>query len=158
MNTIRNILILIAVVVIAIMAVQFLSNIVPILVTAIAAFILGRLSVHFDLIGLIRARTAAPAQAAASAGETLKVTHVEAAKPAQTAAPRPAPTERLADEPAQKTALLDEDFEIKTPEQIEAEARRREQELSQKAATPNPDAVQAALEERRKRLLGDKGE
>lgn len=174
MNLIRNILILVAVVVIGIMAVQFLSNIVPIIITAIAAFILGRLSVHYDLVGMIRARmAAAPAQAAAAtpaveaapkavakpAPSPAKTTVGEAVKPAPAqATPKAAEAaKRLADEP-QNSVLLDESFEIKTPEQIEAEARRREQELAQKTAAPNPDAVQAALEERRKRLLGGQQE
>ena len=50
--------------------------------------------------------------------------------------------------------LLDPNFEIKTPEQIAAESARLEAEASQKAAAMDPKAL---IEERKKRLLGDKG-
>jgi len=162
---VRNGLILIVAVVIAIIVLGFLttllSAIVPIAITAIIAFVLGRLSVHFNLMNFIRStRAAKPAEAAAP------VKTVEAAPkaalatekpaPAKTA-PKPAPAaERLADEPKKDSILLDPDFEIKTPEQIEAEARQREQEAMQKAKGASEDAIQAALEERRKRLLGGK--
>ncbi len=157
---IRNGLLLIVAVVIAIVVLGFfstlLSAIVPIGITAIIAFILGRLSVNVNLLDMIRsARAAKPAEAAkaveTSAKETTKSAPVQKQvdKPAQAA-------ERLADEPKDDNILLDPNFEIKTPEQIEAEARQREQEAMQKASSGNADAVQAALEERRKRLLGGK--
>jgi hypothetical protein len=168
MNTIRNILIVVAVIAIAYFAITFISNIVPILVTAVAAFVLGRLSVHFDLLGFIRnARSAAQTvQAAATTTAAAAPVIAKAAEkptPAKAAPAKAAPAavekaaERLADEPQKdESILLDPNFEIKTPEQIEAEARQREQAAKEKAATANADAVQAALEERRKRLLGGK--
>jgi hypothetical protein len=162
---VRNGVILIAAVVIAIVVLGFLttllSAIVPIAITAIIAFILGRLSVHFNLLDFIRS-TRAPKSAEAAA--PLKA--VEAAPKAGVVTERPAPAktvdkpaqaaERLADEPKKDSILLDPDFEVKTPEQIEAEARKREQEAMQKATSTSEDAIQAALEERRKRLLGGK--
>lgn len=168
MNTIRNILIVVAVIAIAYFAITFISNIVPILVTAVAAFVLGRLSVHFNLLDAVRnARSAAQSvQAAATttAAAAAPVVAKAAAKPApakaapiKAAAPAEEAAERLADEPKKdESILLDPNFEIKTPEQIEAEARQREQAAKEKAAAANADAVQAALEERRKRLLGGK--
>jgi len=170
MNTIRNILIVVAVIAIAYFAITFISNIVPILITAVAAFILGRLSVHFDLLGFIRnarsaaqtvqaAATTAAAAAPIAAKATAKPAPVKAAPVKAVTAPAEAAAERLADEPKKdESILLDPNFEIKTPEQIEAEARQREQAAKEKAAAASADAVQAALEERRKRLLGGKQE
>jgi hypothetical protein len=166
MNTIRNILVVVAVIVIAYIAITLVSNIVPILITAVAAFILGRLSVHFNLLDFIRNARAAQVTRAAAAATTATVAPVAAAAnvaakpaPAKAAAPAQAEqaAERLADEPkVDKNILLDPNFEIKTPDQIEAEARLREQEVMKKATSASPDSVQAALEERRKRLLGGK--
>jgi hypothetical protein len=163
MNTIRNILIVVAVIAIGYVAVTFLANIVPILITAVAAFVLGRLSVHFDLLNFIRGlRTSAQTvQAAAStAAAVAPVIAAATSKPAPAKTSAPAveqAAERLADEPkVDNSILLDPNFEIKTPEQIEAEARLREQDAMKKASASSPDAVQAALEERRKRLLGGK--
>lgn len=155
MNTIRNILVVVAVIVIAYIAITLVSNIVPILITAVAAFVLGRLSVHFDLLNFIRsARAAQVTRAAAAANVAAKLAP---AKVAPTPAPVEQAAERLADEPkVDKNILLDPNFEIKTPDQIEAESRLREQEVMKKATSASPDAVQAALEERRKRLLGGK--
>jgi uncharacterized membrane protein len=162
---VRNGLILIVAVVIAIIVLGFLttllSAIVPIAITAIIAFILGRLSVHFNLMNFIRsARAAKPAEAAApvKAVETPAKTTVaaEISKPAPTRQVAESAAERLADEPKKDSILLDPDFEVKTPEQIEAEARKREQEAMKKATSGSEDAIQAALEERRKRLLGGK--
>ena len=166
MNTIRNILIVVAVIAIAYFAITFVSNIVPILITAVAAFILGRLSVHFDLLNFIRnARSSAQTVQAAvtTTAAAAPVITKAAAKPAPAkATPTPAKVEqaaeRLADEPKNESILLDPNFEIKTPEQIEAEARQREQAAKEKATATSADAVQAALEERRKRLLGGKQE
>lgn len=164
MNTIRNILIVVAVIAIAYFAITFVSNIVPILITAVAAFVLGRLSVHFDLLNFIRnARSSAQTvQAAVTTTAAAAPVIAKAAKPTPTKATSPAPVEqaaeRLADEPKNESTLLDPNFEIKTPEQIEAEARQREQAAKEKAAATSADAVQAALEERRKRLLGGKQE
>jgi len=163
MNTIRNILIVVAVIAIAYFAITFISNIVPILVTAVAAFVLGRLSVHFDLLGFMRNLRTAQATRAAAATTAVAASVVAnvAAKPAPKKAAAPAQVEqaaeRLADEPkVDKNVLLDPNFEIKTSDQIEAEARQREQDALKKASSANADAVQAALEERRKRLLGGK--
>jgi hypothetical protein len=159
-NTFRTVLLLIALVVIGLMAINFLTNIVPILITAVAAFVLGRLSVNYDLMGIVRGllKRERPAPQA-----TTVVEGTATAKPATTGKPVAAPVdtalkerqERLKEaEAPRQDALLDTDFKVKTPQEIEAEARLREQELTQKAQAPSPDAVAAALEERKKRLLG----
>jgi hypothetical protein len=160
-NSLRTVFIIIALVVIGLMAINFLTNIVPILLTAAAAFVLGRLSVNYDLVGILRGlmnrQKPAPKATTVIDGTASKPT---ASKPAQ-AESKPVDAalnerkNRLQEAEAPKgDQLLDTDFQVKTPEQIEAEARAREQELTQKAATPSPDAVAAALEERKKRLLG----
>jgi hypothetical protein len=159
-NSLRTVLLVVALVVIGLMAINFLTNIVPILITAVAAFVLGRLSVNYDLMGVVRGllnrRQPAPKATSVVAGSAT-------AKPVATSKPAAAPVdttlkerqERLKEAEAPKQeVLLDTSFEVKSPEQIEAEARAREQELIQKAQAPSPDAVAAALEERKKRLLG----
>lgn len=149
-NSLRTVLLLVALVVIGLMAINFLTNIVPILITAAAAFVLGRLSVNYDLMGVVRGllnrRQPAPKATTVVEGTAL-VTPVDASLKER--------QERLKEAEAPKqAALLDTDFQIKTPEQIEAEARARELELAKKAEAPSPDAVAAALEARKKRLLG----
>lgn len=159
-NSLRTVLLLVALVVIGLMAINFLTNIVPILITAAAAFVLGRLSVNYDLMGVVRGllnrRQPAPKATTVVEGTALAK---PAATPTATVTPVDASLkerqERLKEAEAPKQdALLDTDFQIKTPEQIEAEARARELELAKKAEAPSPDAVAAALEARKKRLLG----
>jgi hypothetical protein len=164
LQNVRNIVIVIGAVVVGVAALGFLttliSSVVPIAITGVVAFALGWMARGGDLNRFFSRGSAAAAKV-----ETL-VTSVSTARaeakptPAKTTAPDAAKTaERPADEPpAAKDALLDPNFEIKTPEQIEAEARRREQEIAKKATSATPQDVAAALEERRKRLLGDKGD
>src|SRR5690349_13468029 len=105
MNTIRNILIVVAVIAIGYVAVSFLANIVPILITAVAAFTLGRLSVHFDLLNFVRnLRSSGQAVQAAATTTAAAPVIAAASKPAPAkAAPAAAKAEqaanRLADEP-----------------------------------------------------------
>ncbi|MBL8162706.1 MAG: hypothetical protein JNJ61_12020 [Anaerolineae bacterium] len=165
--TFRNAAVIIAAVVLAVVALTFLttlmSSIIPIAVTGVVAFILGRMSVNRDLFGILRgvfSRVSLPAQAEQAAPAAAPKQAEQPAKPvpakqAEAAAPAAKPKEAA---PATKNELLDPAFEVKTPEQIEAEARAREQELLKRKAEPNVDAVQAALEERRKRLLGNQGD
>src|SRR5690242_14725096 len=102
MNTIRNVLIVVAVIAIAYFAITFISNIVPILITAVAAFILGRLSVNFDLLNFIRSARAAQVTraattaAAATAAPVVAAANV-AAKPAPAKAAAPAQAEQAAE-------------------------------------------------------------
>src|SRR5262249_19087337 len=121
--------------------------------------------VHFDLLAFLRNLRASPATQAAAvstAAVAAPVAAKVAEKPAPAKAASPASVEqaaeRLADEPKADSILLEPNFEGKTSDQIEGEARQREQEAMKKAATPSADAIQAALEERRKRLLGGKQE
>jgi hypothetical protein len=170
--TFRNAAIIIAAVVLAVVALTFLttlmSSIIPIAVTAVVAFILGRMSVNRDLFAMLRgavsrmsqAAPSAPAKAEQAAPAAAPKQSEQPAKPApakqaEATAPAAKPKEAA---PATRNELLDPAFEVKTPEQIEAEARAREQELLKRTAEPNVDAVQAALEERRKRLLGNQGD
>ena len=147
------------------------GSLVPIAVTALIAFLIGRLSVNVKLGDMAQrvtnrvTSTAAPAQANRTAAPQA------AAKPAatlppQAAAPKPAPAvqqkpaTQIDDLPQKELKnpdlLLDPDFEIKTPEQIEAEAREREAQMMQQAKAPAASNVQSALEARRKRLLENK--
>lgn len=159
----RNILIVIGVVVALLIGLVVIGNVlnalIPLVVTAVIAFILGRLSVNFKLLDFIRsarAQSAKPAEqkpAAMKTAETLLEKPVAQAKPSVAPPKAEAPT---AEPQVKNRELLDPDFEVKTPEQIEAEARQREQEITKGAASGGD--VNAALEERRKRLLGGKGE
>ncbi len=168
----RNFLGLIALFVVLILGMVVVGNLlnalVPLIVTAIIAFILGRLSIHFNLLEFIRSarlpKLAQKPAAAPKAAETPAVkTTTAASKAAEapaakstSAVPKAAPEkDGLPQREVNPELLLDPSFEIKTPEEIEAEARLREQEALKHAASGD---VNAALEERRKRLLGNKGE
>ncbi len=153
-KTIRNILIVVTVVVVALIALGFIStlltNIVPILIAAVVGFLLGRASVNTNLFDLARSmRVQKPAPTTVTVEKTAAKPAVKVVEtPAQ---PEQTPAERLADGADELKEMT-----VKSGEEIEAEARLREQEIAKRASSP--DAVQAALEERRKRLLGDKGE
>jgi len=171
-TTLRNGLLVVGAVAIPIVALVVIGTILnvlaPLAITAAIAFVLGRLSVNFNLIEFVKKQreqqqAAAEAKTVEKAAAVLQKTESVSAKPAPKAAEKtvekaPAASAPAPAEPKTRNDLLDPTFEIKTPEQIEAEAKQREQELLQKAATPSPDSVAAALEERRKRLLGGKTE
>jgi hypothetical protein len=148
----RNFLVLIALFIVLIVGFVVIGNLlnalVPLIVTAIIAFILGRLSVRFNLLDAVRSiRLPRPAAKPAAAPKAAETPVAKAAvPPADAAIPQKAINPDL---------LLDPNFEIKTSDQIEAEARAREQEALKRAASTD---VNAALEERRKRLLGNKGD
>lgn len=149
MKNIRTILTLVAVVGILIVVVLFLNAImaaiVPIGITALVAFILGRMSVNFHVLSLLRRQPAA-----ARTEQTAPAPEKSAAMPAVTSTIKEAPP---------KVALPEKDddvkVEFKTEKDINADAVRLEMEIAKKNATYDPTA---ALEERRKRLLGDKKE
>lgn len=158
---VRNILLLIIAVVIAVVVLSFLSTllsaVVPIAIAAVVFFILGRLSVNFNLLNFVRSSLSAQSKPAEEKPAETKVAPA-VTKPAETPGTKPkaaaASTEAIPEKPINPDLLLDTSFEIKTAEQIEAEARLREQEATKRAAGND---VNAALEERRKRLLGNKG-
>ncbi len=161
---IRNVLLAIGAIVLVILGMNILStligSIIPIAITGIVAFILGRVTAGRSMGHLFRtAQTAGSTVMAAASRMAEQKTPVTvegkvntpAAKPVEKAAPAPAATET----PKLKNIeLLDTDFEIKTPEQIAAESQRLEAEASQKAAALDPKAL---IEERKKRLLGNQG-
>ena len=153
----RNILIAVGVIVLAIAALVIVGSLLqilaPLAITAVIAFILGRLSVNFNLLQAVRsgfsgaAKAAEPNPTTVQKAESLLEKPVPQAKPKATA---PAPEQ---EQPLKNPQLLDPNFEVKTPEQIEAEAKQREQEALKHTASGD---VNAALEERKRRLLGNK--
>lgn len=159
----RNAALIIAAVVLAVVGLTFLttlmSSIIPLAVTGVVAFILGRMSANRDLFALLRGALSRARQPAAAPVKAEQPAPKIAAQSAPESANQRAPIEKSKEAaPVTRNELLDPTFEVKTPEQIEAEARAREQELLKRAAEPNVDAVQAALEERRKRLLSGQGD
>jgi hypothetical protein len=162
---VRNVLLAIGAIVLVILGMNILSTligaIIPIAITGIVAFILGRVTAGRSMGHLFRtAQTAGSTVMAAASRMAEQKTPVTvqgkvnapAAKPVEKAAPEPTATNET---PNLKNAeLLDTDFEIKTPEQIAAESQRLEAEASQKAAALDPKAL---IEERKKRLLGNQG-
>ncbi|MBI1278754.1 MAG: hypothetical protein GC179_11560 [Anaerolineaceae bacterium] len=160
---IRNVLLAIGAIVLVILGMNILSTfigaIVPIIITAIVAFIAGRLTAGRSMGHLFRtAQTAGSTVMAAASRIVEEKTPVTvqgkvnspAAKPVEKESPAPA-----AETPNLKNPeLLDPTFEIKTPEQIAAESQRLEAEASQKAAALDPKAL---IEERKKRLLNNQG-
>jgi hypothetical protein len=157
----RNVLLVIGAIVLVILGMNILSTligaIIPIAITGIVAFILGRMTAGRSVGTLFRtAQTAgSTVMAAASRMAESKPPVVVQGKvnsaPAEAAAPPPA---AKAEPEVKNRELLDEDFEVKTPEQIAAESKRLEAEASQKAATMDAKAL---IEERKKRLLGNQG-
>lgn len=115
-----------------------LTNILPLAIALIVGFVLGRLSANVNLLDALRRRAAQPAASPA---------------PPQTQAETAPPT-RLAEAEA-PAAPEKVDIAIKTEAQVLEEARRLEAEAAQSAS---PQDVQAALEARRKRLLGGEGD
>lgn len=136
------------------------GSLVPILFTAAIAFLLGRLSTGVKVSDVMRRAASRPA-AAEKPAEAKRAPAAEKPAPVvqQKPAAPPKPAEAVDDLPQTELKnpdlLLDPDFEIKTPEQIEAEAREREAQMMQQAKAPAND-VQAAIEARRKRLLENK--
>ncbi len=149
-----SVVIVAAVIVVALIILGFVStlltNIVPLTVVAIIAYILGRNSHNVDYLQVVgnllkRLTAARPQTAAKPAASNTVVATTPTVKPAETPVP-----ERQAQA---ETNLAD--FEIKTEAEILAEARLREQEILQEKSAYDPAA---ALEERRRRLLGQNGE
>ncbi len=157
----RNVLILSAAVVGGLIILGFLSTIlnaiVPLTIVAVVAFMLGRMSTHTNLLqaGMNLANRAAKSASTVQAA----VKPVEAAPLQQTAPEAPQKelpkTGKLAQTQRLDAAKLNiKDFEeIKSSEQVLAETKKLEDELTKKNAEYDPAA---ALEERKRRLLGDK--
>lgn len=161
---IRNVLLAIGAIVLVILGMNILStligSIIPIAITGVVAFVLGRVTAGRSMGQLFRtAQTAGSTVMSAASRMVEEKTPVTvqgkvnppAAKPVEKAAPAPAAD---ATPELKNRELLDTNFEIKTPEQVAAESSRLEAEASQKAAALDPKAL---IEERKKRLLGDKG-
>jgi hypothetical protein len=161
---IRNVLLAIGAIVLVILGMNILSTligaIIPIIITAIVAFLLGRLTAGRSMGQLFRtAQTASSTVMAAASRMAEQKTPVTvqgkvnapAVKPVEKVEPAPAAS---ATPELKNVELLDTNFEIKTPEQIAAESSRLEAEASQKAAALDPKAL---IEERKKRLLGNQG-
>ncbi len=161
---IRNVLLAIAAIVVVILGMNILSTligaIIPIAITGVVAFILGRITAGRSMGQLFRtAQTAGTTVMAAASRMAEQKSPVTVQGKAS--APAPKPVEKAAPETGDEKMpelknreLLDPNFEIKTPEQIAAESQRLEAEASQKAAALDPKAL---IEERKKRLLGNQG-
>lgn len=161
---IRNVLLAIGAIVLVVLGMNILSTligaIIPIAITGIVAFILGRVTAGRSMGQLFRTAQTAGSTVMSAASRMVeekppvtvqgKAT-APVAKPVEKAAPAPVVTET----PNLKNPeLLDPNFEIKTPEQVAAESSRLEAEASQKAAALDPKAL---IEERKKRLLSNQG-
>ncbi|MBL8154118.1 MAG: hypothetical protein JNM70_08035 [Anaerolineae bacterium] len=160
MNNVRNVLLVIGAILVIILGMNILSTIIgaviPIVITALAAFALGRYTANRSLSSLASsARVAAPMIEKAAQTVIAVGTKAVASPPAE--APKTVRVEppAAAQPPLKNPELLDPDFEVKTPEEIEAEAKRLEQEVSQRATGYD---AKAAIEERKRRLLSGKSE
>jgi hypothetical protein len=161
----KNIVVLAAVVVVALIVLGFVSTIlnaiVPLGIVAVVAFILGRMSTRVNLIEavgrLLRRSTDRKGADNSKA--------VSAATPAAQPAEQPSEVQREAEaikrrlgEPEPEAAPQKEDFTVRSEAEILADMKRREAEIAQKGAAPSADELAAALEERRRRLLGDQAD
>jgi len=158
--SLRNVLLLLAAVIIGLLVLGFVSTllnqIVPIVIALVVGIVLGRLSVNVNVVELVKdtvRRRPAQAEAKAEPAQTADSAHQPAqASDEQVRAEADAIKKRLGDveaEPAQGAEITD--FKIKTEEELQAEARRLEAEVAKRSAQYDPSA---ALEERRRRLLG----
>lgn len=158
--SLRNVLILLGAVIVVLLALGFISTVlnqvIPITLALIVGVVLGRMSVNVNLVEVIKdALRRQPKQAAPKTETTQVAAPQEQTKPIadeQARAEVEAIKRRIADvesEPEPQAEVSD--FRIKTEEEIQAEARRLEEEVAKRNASYDPAA---ALEERRKRLLG----
>ena len=154
-----SVIIVAAVIVVALIILGFVStlltNIVPLTIVAIVAYILGRNSHNVDylqVVGNFLKRVMASRPQAASASSPV-VTTTATVKPAEKPAVEATSVSTPERQKQAETNLAD--FEVKTEEEILAEARLREEEILKGKPAYDPSA---ALEERRRRLLGDKTE
>lgn len=158
--SLRNVLILLGAVIVVLLALGFISTVlnqvIPITLALIVGVVLGRMSVNVNLVEVIKdALRRQPRQAVSKPETTQTAAPQEQAKPIadeQARAEVEAIKRRIADvesEPEPQAEVTD--FRIKTEEEIQAEARRLEEEVAKRNASYDPAA---ALEERRKRLLG----
>src|SRR5262249_15249055 len=148
---IRNVLLAIGAIVLVILGMNVLSTfigaIVPIAITGVVAFILGRVTAGRSMGQLFRTAQTAGSTVMAAASRMAEqkppVTvqgkvNSPAAKPVEKATPA---SQTTATPDLKNPELLDPNFEIKTPEQIAAESARLEAEASQKAAAMDPKAL-----------------
>lgn len=157
--SLRNVLILLGAVIVVLLALGFISTVlnqvIPITLALIVGVVLGRMSVNVNLVDVVKDALRRQPKQAAPKTETAQVAPQEQAKPIadeQARAEVEAIKRRIADvesEPEPQAEVTD--FRIKTEEEIQAEARRLEEEVAKRNASYDPAA---ALEERRKRLLG----
>lgn len=167
-STLRNVLILVGVVVVALIGLGILSTlltqIVPIGIALLVGFIVGRLSTNAGMVQRITGRnreTTAAATDQQQQATPRQQRREPAAAPAAEAPARDVQAEaeaikaRLADAEEKAPAREITDFDIRTEDEVLAEASRLEDEIKKRAATYDPSA---ALEERRRRLLGGKAD
>ncbi|MCB9450752.1 MAG: hypothetical protein H6672_04900 [Anaerolineaceae bacterium] len=153
-KTTRNLVVLIAVVALVVIGLSVLSSlltsVVPVVITALVAFVLGRMSANVglrDVIQRLRKPASKPAEASAQKPAKAKARTPESAvqtPPKQAEKPVQPATEAETDE--------DIDFKVKTVGDVLAESRRLEDEVAKRNTAYDPTA---AIEERRRRLLGD---
>lgn len=153
---VRNILILIAAVIGVLLVLGLLSSVVnallPISIAAVIGFALGRASGGMSLREML-AKIPKPArsQAAAdtpSAAEAETIVRPPARAEKRPAAPVSEPTPEAEEAATERLT----DFVIKDAETLSAEARQLEERVAARNRDYDPAA---ALEERRRRLLGD---
>lgn len=154
--SLRNVLLLLAAVIIALLVLGFVSTLlnqlIPITIALVVGVVLGRMSGSVDLRAVVwnAVRRQKPAKAEAPQTEAQPATDAEVQSEVEAIKQRIADTESPPEEEAEIT-----DFDIKTEEEVLAEAQRREAEIAQKNAQYDPEA---ALAERRRRLLGDQAD
>jgi hypothetical protein len=160
--SLRNVLILLVAVVLALLALGFVSTllnqIIPITLALVVGVILGRLSVRMNLVEMVKEALRRPARQAAAPAPAQRESQAAQATPEPLRAEVEAIKRRLEDvqpEPAPQAESEKLDFEIKTEEQVLQEARRREEEIARRNASYDPAA---ALAERKRRLRGDKAD
>ena len=156
-KTVQNILVIVvgAVIVLALLGVisTLLTSILPLALVGIVAFILGRVSTRVDLLAATRAFVVdqiIPRLRGSGEPKAAEATPAQeqAAKPVEVPA-----REETRDEPqGNETEEEATDFVIKDEKDLAEQARRLEEDVAKRTADYD---AQAAIEERKRRLLGD---
>lgn len=153
-----NLLAAVAIVIVAIIALGFVStlitSILPLTIVAIIAFILGRMSASANLFNL---GTTLFKRAGNNITKARAQAKVEPKSDSKTATSSEASlTERQNRLAEKEEAAPEAGFTLRSEQEVLSAARRREEEIIAKSRQDYDPMT--AIEERKKRLLGDKGE
>lgn len=153
-----NLLAAVAIVIVAIIALGFVSTLIttilPLTIVAVIAFILGRMSARTNLLNLGTALFKRASNNIATARAQAKVEPKSESRTATTS--EASLTERQNRLAEKEEPAAEAGFTLRSEQEVLSAARRREEEIIAKSRQ-DYDPM-SAIEERKRRLLGDKSE